>query len=60
MTIAWDMPVNQFGSGRKWYRKYTDFYGTTGQNAWKIAKDGLARLHQLEQSNRRLASPLRE
>jgi non-lysosomal glucosylceramidase len=42
MTIAWDMPVNQFGSGRKWYRKYTDFYGTSGQNAWKIAKDGLA------------------
>src|SRR5713101_5676207 len=42
MTIAWDMPVTQFGSGRKWYRKYTDFYGTSGQNAWKIAKDGLA------------------
>jgi non-lysosomal glucosylceramidase len=41
MTIAWDMPVTQFGSGRKWYRKYTDFYGTRGQNAWKIAKDGL-------------------
>ena len=41
MTIAWDMPVTQFGSGRKWYRKYTDFYGTSGQNAWKIAKDGL-------------------
>jgi len=42
MTIAWDMPVTQFGSGRKWYRKYADFYGTSGQNAWKIAKDGLA------------------
>jgi non-lysosomal glucosylceramidase len=41
MTIAWDMPVTQFGSGRKWYRKYTDFYGTSGQNAWNIAKDGL-------------------
>ena len=31
-----------FGSGRKWYRHYTDFYGTSGTNAWKIAKDGLA------------------
>jgi non-lysosomal glucosylceramidase len=41
MTIAWDMPVVQFGAGRKWYRHYTDFYGTTGTNAWKIAKDGL-------------------
>jgi non-lysosomal glucosylceramidase len=41
MTIAWDMPVVQFGAGRKWYRHYTDFYGTTGTNAGKIAKDGL-------------------
>jgi non-lysosomal glucosylceramidase len=41
MTIAWDMPVTQFGSGRKWYRHYTDFYGTTGTNAFNIAKDAL-------------------
>jgi non-lysosomal glucosylceramidase len=41
MTISWDMPIVQFGSGRKWYRHYTDFYGTSGSNAWKIAKDGL-------------------
>jgi non-lysosomal glucosylceramidase len=41
MTVAWDMPVVQFGSGRKWYRHYTDFYGTSGTNAFKIAKDGL-------------------
>jgi len=41
MIIAWDMPVVEFGSGRKWYKHYTDFYGTAGTNAWKIAKDGL-------------------
>ncbi len=41
MVIAWDMPVMQFGSGRRWYRHYTDFYGTTGTNAWQIARDGL-------------------
>jgi non-lysosomal glucosylceramidase len=41
MVISWDMPVVQFGSGRKWYRHYTDFYGTAGTNAWKIAHDGL-------------------
>ena len=41
MVIAWDMPVVEFGSGRKWYKHYTDFYGTTGTNGWKIAKDGL-------------------
>src|SRR5262249_38142052 len=41
MVISWDNPVVKFGSGRKWYRHYTDFYGTTGKNAWKIARDGL-------------------
>jgi non-lysosomal glucosylceramidase len=41
MVIAWDLPVFQFGSGRKWYRRYTDFYGTSGLNAWTIARDAL-------------------
>lgn len=41
MVIAWDLPIVEFGSGRKWYRRYTDFYGTTGTRAWDIARDGL-------------------
>ena len=41
MVIAWDLPVTEFGSGRQWNRRYTDFYGTNGQNAWAIARDGL-------------------
>ena len=41
MVISWDFPIVQFGQGRKWDRKYTDFYGTNGKNAWKIARDGL-------------------
>ena len=41
MVIAWDLPIVEFGAGRKWNRRYTDFYGTTGLNAWAIASDGL-------------------
>jgi len=41
MVISWDLPVTEFGSGRKWNRLYTDFYGTNGENAWAIARDGL-------------------
>jgi non-lysosomal glucosylceramidase len=48
MVVAWDFPVVQFGQGRKWDRRYTDFYGTTGRNAWQIAHDGL--LHAAEWS----------
>jgi non-lysosomal glucosylceramidase len=41
MVVSWDFPVVQFGEGRRWNRLYTDFYGTSGTNAWKIAQDGL-------------------
>src|SRR5438270_6875209 len=41
MVIAWDLPIVKFGSGRSWYRHYTDFYGTGGTSAWKIAHDAL-------------------
>ena len=49
MVIAWDCPLVQFGEGRKWNRRYTDFYGASGRNAWKIARDGL--LHGAEWSD---------
>jgi non-lysosomal glucosylceramidase len=41
MVVAWDLPLVEFGEGRKWYRHYTDFFGTTGKNATKIAAEGL-------------------
>ena len=41
MVVAWDLPLVEFGEGRKWYRHYTDFFGTTGTNAVKIAAEGL-------------------
>src|SRR5207253_11272231 len=41
MVISWDLPIVAFGSGRQSYRRYTDFYGTTGTKTWGIARDGL-------------------
>ncbi len=41
VVISWDLPIVKFGSGRKWTRRYTDFYGADGRNAWAIARDGL-------------------
>ena len=41
MVLSWDLPVVEFGSGRKWYRHYSDFYGTNGKNSWAIARDAL-------------------
>ena len=41
MVISWDLPLVQFGLGRRWYRRYTDFFGTSGKNAVNIAADAL-------------------
>jgi non-lysosomal glucosylceramidase len=41
MALSWDLPVVQFGGGRKWLRHYTHFFGSEGTNAWKIARTAL-------------------
>jgi non-lysosomal glucosylceramidase len=50
-ALAWDLPIMQFGEdgrGRRWYRRYTAFYGTRGDNAWAIARDALAHFREWE------------
>ena len=41
-SLAWDFPVVEFDSGRRWYRRYTRFFGTTGAAAPAIAAEALA------------------
>lgn len=41
MVLAWDFPIVEFGHGRKWLRRYTDFFGASGANAWQIARVAL-------------------
>ncbi len=36
-VLAWDFPVTEFASGINYYRRYTDFFGRDGLNAWAIA-----------------------
>ena len=41
MALSWDLPLIQFGGGRKWVRHYTKFFGAEGEHAWQIAKTAL-------------------
>ncbi|HEV2988512.1 MAG TPA: non-lysosomal glucosylceramidase [Candidatus Angelobacter sp.] len=41
MVLSWDFPIVEFGNGRRWLRRYTDFFGNSGTNAWQIARAGL-------------------
>jgi non-lysosomal glucosylceramidase len=40
-ALAWDSPEARFLKGRAYYRHYTQFYGTKGNAASKLAHDAL-------------------
>ncbi|MHC5738479.1 GH116 family glycosyl hydrolase [Nostoc sp.] len=40
-VLAWDLPVTEFATGVNYYRRYTDFFGKNGNNAWAIASTAL-------------------
>jgi non-lysosomal glucosylceramidase len=41
MALSWDLPIVQYGGGRKWNRHYTRFFGAEGTHAWEIARTAL-------------------
>ena len=41
MALSWDLPIVEFGGGRKWNRHYTRFFGAEGTHAWDIARTAL-------------------
>ncbi|TAK02699.1 MAG: glucosylceramidase [Chloroflexota bacterium] len=43
-AIAWDIPIAEFGSGRRWLRRYTREQGTSGDGAWRIGELALDHL----------------
>ncbi|MEB3240974.1 MAG: GH116 family glycosyl-hydrolase, partial [Synechococcus sp.] len=41
LVISWDLPVTAFASGSQCLRRYTDFFGPSGDNATAIAAEAL-------------------
>ncbi|MEB3309310.1 MAG: GH116 family glycosyl hydrolase [Snowella sp.] len=39
--LSWDFPVTEFAEGINYYRRYTDFFGRNGQNAWSVIRTAL-------------------
>jgi len=39
--LAWDLPVTEYAAGVADYRRYTDFFGRNGQNAWAMIRTAL-------------------
>jgi non-lysosomal glucosylceramidase len=40
-ALAWDLPVVEFGAGRRWWKRYTHDWGRTGRRAWDLARYAL-------------------
>jgi non-lysosomal glucosylceramidase len=40
-VLSWDLPVTEFAEGIEYFRRYTDFFGRSGQNAVAIARTAL-------------------
>jgi len=40
-ALSWDLPVLEFAQGVTYYKRYTDFFGRSGENAWAIAQTAL-------------------
>ena len=40
-VLSWDFPITEFAAGVNYFRRYTDFFGRTGRNAWTIARTAL-------------------
>ena len=39
--LSWDLPVTEFAPGVEYYRRYTDFFGRNGKNAWPIIRTAM-------------------
>ncbi len=39
--LAWDLPITEFESGACYYRRYTDFFGRNGNNAWSMIRTAM-------------------
>jgi non-lysosomal glucosylceramidase len=44
-ALAWDMPMVEFGAGRRWWKRYTRSWGRSGERAWDLA------LHAIERAD---------
>ncbi len=41
-ALAWDLPMVEFGAGRRWWKRYTRDWGRTGTRARDLAEHALA------------------
>jgi non-lysosomal glucosylceramidase len=59
-VLSWDFPVMEFATGVNYYRRYTDFFGRSGMNAWAIAQIALKNYRHWQQQIQDWQQPVLE
>ena len=57
-VLTWDFPVTEFAEGIISYRRYTDFFGRSGQTAWAIGQVALQHYSSWQQQIQRWQQPI--
>lgn len=57
-VLSWDFPVTEFAQGVEYFRRYTDFFGRSGQNAWSIARTALKHLKSWQEKIQAWQQPI--
>ncbi len=57
-VLSWDLPVMEFAAGITYYKRYTDFFGRTGENAWAIAATALRHYQTWQQQIQTWQQPI--
>ena len=60
LVISWDLPVTEFAQGITRQRRYTDFFGRSGDHAMAIAAEALRAWPQWRQAIDRWQEPILE
>ena len=59
-VLSWDFPVTEFAAGVNYFRRYTDFFGCNGENAWQIATSALKEYHNWRSHIQNWQNPILE
>ena len=57
-TLSWDLPVTEFAHGVNYYRRYTDFFGRSGNNATAIAFSALKKYRSWQEKIKKWQQPI--
>jgi non-lysosomal glucosylceramidase len=50
VVVAWDLPFYEFEKGVKYRKRYTEFFGADGENAFAIASEALDKYQEWERA----------